>query len=196
MRTYVIRLRSLLAFGLALLTLAFIWLGLSDLDIYQKAAERVDKRTTTELVGTENPSANREEEENLPVITIEPKNSELQVKDYFFIEYRIERDRTRSEQIEILREIVNNQNSSSQMRQEAQQKLLIIAEELEKESKVESALLAKGFGEAVAVLQKDSAMVIISTDGLRQEEVAQICDVITKMTGCDLEEVVIVPKAP
>lgn len=105
-------------------------------------------------MGTENPSANREEEENLPVITIEPKNSELQVKDNFFIEYRIERDRTRSEQIEILREIVNNQNSSSQMRQEAQQKLLIIAEELEKESKVESALLAKGFGEAVAVLQK------------------------------------------
>lgn len=43
MRTYVIRLRSLLAFGLALLTLAFIWLGLSDLDIYQKAAEKSTK---------------------------------------------------------------------------------------------------------------------------------------------------------
>lgn len=192
-RTYVIKLRSLLAFGVAILALAFIWLGLSDLDLYQEASEKIDQKPPTELVAGGNAAVNDLEAQ--PVVTIEAKDKELK-KDNFFIEYKIDRDRTRSEQIEILREIVNNQNSSAQMRQEAQRKLLLITEALEKESKVENALLAKGYGEAVAVLQEGSAMVIISTDGLRQDEVAQVSDIVTKMTGCSPEEVVIVPKKP
>lgn len=191
MRTYFIKIRSLIAFGVALLALAFIWLGLSDLNLYQEASQRIDgvNQTTVSDSHLEDMASDIQ-----PTVTFEPQNIE-QKQDNFFIEYKIERDRTRSEQIEILREIVNNQNSSAQMRQEAQKKLIIIAEALEKESKVENALLAKGYGEAVAVMQESSVMVIISAESLRQDEVAQVSDIVTKMTGCRLEDVVIVPKA-
>ncbi len=192
MKTYIIRLRSLLAFGVALLTLTFIWLGLSESQFYQSASQQLGQVKQTQETQD---SAEPADAVLLPAVAVQPDSIEASKTDDFFLEYRIERERTRSEQVEILREIVNNENSSEQMRYEAQQKLMYIAEALEKESKVENALIAKGFSEAVAVMEQRSVMVIVSSDGLRQEEIAQVGDVVVKMTGCKLEDVVIVPKA-
>ena len=192
MKTYIIRLRSLLAFGVALLTLTFIWLGLSESQFYQSASQQLGQVKQTQETQD---SAEPADAVLLPAVAVQPDSIEASKTDDFFLEYRIERERTRSEQVEILREIVNNENSSEQMRYEAQQKLMYIAEALEKESKVEKALIAKGFSEAVAVMEQRSVMVIVSSDGLRQEEIAQVGDVVVKMTGCKLEDVVIVPKA-
>lgn len=189
MTTIFIRMKSLLIFALILLSAAFIWVGFEAVDLYQAAfleEQQAKQLQITEadvvLQGTE------------PAVAITPQESNFQ-KDNFFSEYRIERDRTRSQQVEILREIVNNQNSSAQVRQEAQQKLMRITEYLEKESKIENALIAKGFKEAVVVIQQNSVMVIVQSNGLRQDEIARISDIVIKVAECKIEDVVIVPKA-
>jgi len=193
MRTIFVRLRSLLAFGVFVLIISFAWLFVSSLDIYQEAVQRVNRTLAPEQTAPE--TEETASVENEPVVAIVPQESGP-VKDSFFSEYKMERDRKRSEQVEILREIVNNPNSSAQMRLEAQQKLIKISDSLEKESKLENALVAKGFQEAVAVIQQGSVMVFVPSSGLRQDEVAQISDIVVKIAGCKPEEVVIVPKAP
>lgn len=202
MTAIIIRLKSLILFGLLLLGLAFVWIGITSLDLYQQAIQPERKASltapavipaqgdkTTPAQAPETPAAPTQ-----PTLALTPQEQNTG-KDNFFSEYRIERDRKRSEQVEILREIVNNANSSAQMRQEAQQKLIKISESLEKESKIENALIAKGFKEAVAVIQLDSVMIIVSSNGLRQDEIARISDIVVKVTGCKMEDVVIVPKS-
>lgn len=189
MTTIFIRMKSLLLFGLVLLCIYFVWLGYVGLDKAQEASllNLKDKAPSAEPVAA--PANNQ----TPPTVTIVPQETKGS-SDSFFGEYRIERDRTRSEQVEILREIVNNPNSSAQMRQEAQQKLIKIADNLEKEYKVENALIAKGFKDAVVVIQPESVMVIIASNGLRQDEIARIADMVVKVVGCKMEDVVIVPK--
>ncbi len=118
----------------------------------------------------------------------------IETGDDFFSEYRIERNRTRSERAELLREIVNNPASLAQTRQEAQVKLIEISDELEKESKIESALLAKGFHDAVAVIQAQAVMVIVPSAELLPEEAIKVADVVAKTVDCAWEDVIIVPR--
>lgn len=181
MTTFFVRLRSILLFGAVLICASLIWIGFAGLDKYKAV---VDNSVYEER---QNPV-----EASVTIIS----DGENLSKDNFFNEYRIERDRRRSERVEILREIVNNANSSANMRQEAQQKLITISDVLEKESKIENALVAKGFNDAVVVIQKDAVMVIVPSSGLREDEIVRISDIVIKVVGCKIEDVVIVPKAP
>lgn len=188
MTTIIIRLKSCIIFGVALLALSLVWLGITGWESYKS----VFADNTTPVNEQEEVRGPVVEE---PLVTIVPQE-EGGSKDNFFTEYRIERERTRSEQIEILREIVSNPNSSAQLRQEAQRKLIGISDNLEKESKIENTLIAKGFRDAIVVIQQEAVMVIIPSNGFRQDEIARIADIVVKIVGCELEDVVIVPKAP
>lgn len=112
----------------------------------------------------------------------------------FFIEYRIERDRSRSEQISILREIINNPNSDEASKKEAQRKLLALTDKLEKELEIESLIRARGYKEALAYIHDEAVDVIIHTNGLEKDDVAKIGDIIIKVTGFNTEDVTIIEK--
>jgi stage III sporulation protein AH len=177
MTTIFIRFKSLLTFGLVLLSVSFVWFTITSFNQEEKTKS---EETGSSLTAIE------------PTITIVPE--ETIEKESFFSEYRLERDRTRSEQIEVLNEIINNANSSTEVRADAQQKLLLLTENLGKETKIETAIIAKGFTEAVAVMQAQSVLVIVPSKGLRQDEIAKIADIVTKIAECRWEDVIIVPK--
>lgn len=111
----------------------------------------------------------------------------------YFMEYKLERDRIRSRQIEILREIVNNPNSVSENRMEAQQRLFLISGNMERELELENLLAAKGFDQTAALIQPSSVTIVVGKTDLKQEEVAKISDFAVKTTGYKIEDVVIVP---
>ena len=186
MTTIIIRLKSLLIFGVVLLGISFVWIGLrtflpGQAELPASITEEAMQKTAEQITD--------------PTVTIVAEEPTQKLNDSFFSEYRIERERTRSERVEILREIVSNVNSSAQMRLEAQQKLIKISDDLEKESKIENALRAKGFVDAIAVIQPESVMVIVPSNGLRQDEIVRIADIVVKVAVCKMEDVVIVPKA-
>lgn len=190
MTTLFIRFKSLMVFGLVLLSMSFVWFVLTSYHQEEKIAAEVES-----ISETENAEAAAEQEKvSEPSIMI-VSQEEKEVKDSFFSEYRLERERTRSEQVEILNEIINNPNSNAEVRSDAQEKLLLFTKNLGQETKIENALLAKGFTEAVAVIEAPSVMVIVPSQGLRQDEIARIADLVIKIAGCKMEDVVIVPKA-
>ena len=139
---------------------------------------------------------NREQpEETIPVSSpIEVSNEiEVNITSNYFVEYKLERDRIRSRQIEILREIVNNPNSVSENRMEAQQRLFLVSDNMEKELELENLLTAKGFSQTAVLIQPSVVTIVVGRANLSHEEIARIADVAVKTTNFDLENIVIVP---
>jgi stage III sporulation protein AH len=114
--------------------------------------------------------------------------------DKFFAEYRLARDRVRSQQADNLREIVNNPKSVVETIREAQKRLLSLNENLTKELLVENMLRAKNYNDAIVFLQDGAVTVIVQAKELNQQDIAKIADLITRTTGKSAQEMVIIPK--
>lgn len=112
----------------------------------------------------------------------------------FFIEYRLERERVRGEQLELLQGIVDDGASDSEIRKNAQKKLVQMTDSMEQELQLESLIKAKGYDEAALFLRRDSANVILGRENIQEEDIIIIADMVSRITGCDLDKVVVIPK--
>jgi stage III sporulation protein AH len=111
----------------------------------------------------------------------------------FFVEYRFDRENKRKEEIEYIREIVDNPNSEIEMKNEAQTQLLEITDTMEKELTIEGLLKAKGFNDSIVIFNQDYVSVIVEKDELAPEEVAQILDIVKRESGKTAENIKIIP---
>lgn len=112
----------------------------------------------------------------------------------FFAEYRIERERNRGQQIELLREIVNNQSNQLKAREAASQRLVRISEDLEKEMKSENLVKSKGFRECVVITQPHNTTIIVQADNLEPAEEKDIAQLVSDTVGCNEEKVCIIKR--
>lgn len=112
----------------------------------------------------------------------------------FYAEYRIERDRLRSERIDLLREVTKNAKSEDSSRQKAQDAIIKITVDRQKELEMENLIKAKGFPDALVFMRDNSVNTIIKTNTLSKEEVMQIADIISRSTGVRPEDITISTK--
>jgi stage III sporulation protein AH len=111
----------------------------------------------------------------------------------FFTSFKIEREETRREEIEYVRTVLNQDNLDEAQIAQAQDKILAIAEGMEKELTVEGLLEAKGFSPVVAVFHPGSANIIVGCESLTEEQVTQIADVVVREGGIAMEDINIIP---
>ena len=130
------------------------------------------------------------------VFNLAKKDKDKQEEEDFFVEYRIERDQARSEQINLLREMINNPNSDKEVKNKAQSKLLAITNNLEEEMEIESLIQARGYKDGIAFIHNNSVEVIVAAESLNQQDVAKIGDLITNTTDVDLKDITIIEKSP
>ena len=100
-----------------------------------------------------------------------------------FSEMTLSRRKARDEAIEVLTGVAESSTAIDSMKQEALSSLQSIAADIESEANIESLVMAKGFSECVAVVNGDTASVIVKTDGLLDSEVAQISEIVYEQTG-------------
>jgi len=112
----------------------------------------------------------------------------------FFVEYRLERDRTRSQQIDLLREIVNNQNSAQETRGEANRRLLGISQAIDVEMRLENLIKAENFKDVVVFVQDKSVTIIVQTPVLTPVDKNKLTEIAVRATGLNGESVVVIPK--
>ena len=112
-----------------------------------------------------------------------PADWELDNSRNFFVEYRLERERVRSQEIDLLQQLVNNPNVSEESKAEAERKLLKIQGCMEIELLVEHALRAQNFDEAILIMQEEGAMVIVAAQDLSSQQILQIAEIAAKSTG-------------
>lgn len=108
-----------------------------------------------------------------------------------FSEYRMERERVRSRQMELLQNIAADAAVDAEARVAAQAELQELLATAAREAEIENLLRAKGYIDGVAVLDQGSAIVVVPAT-LTREEAAQIGDLVNRLTGIRLEHITIV----
>ncbi|NLC07326.1 MAG: SpoIIIAH-like family protein [Syntrophomonadaceae bacterium] len=133
------------------------------------------------LSALENQAISEMENELIPVTAVGAQAKENSRQ--FFAEFRMERDRIRSQQVELYREIINNPDSTTEIRQEAQQKLLNLTQEIDKEMKIENLLTARGYSEAVVFLQPQAVSVVVLSPGFTAEQKQSVIKLVSSVLG-------------
>lgn len=121
------------------------------------------------------------------------KEDSLRSKNYF-IEQRLARDKLRAGLIDRLNEIVNNDNTSDEMRIDAQKKIMKIGDLSEKELTIEGLVKAKGFEEVLAFLTDENIKIIVSRDELSEQDMVKILDIVMGETDLDASNIKIMKK--
>lgn len=111
----------------------------------------------------------------------------------FFTEYRLERDKIRSERSDLLRETIKNAKTED-ARQHAQDTMLKLVQEKQREMEIESLIKARGFADALVFIKDNSVNAVVKTTALSREEVTQVADIISRVAGIKAEDITISAK--
>jgi hypothetical protein len=109
-------------------------------------------------------------------------------RDYF-VEYRLERGRRRSEEMDIYREIINNPNTSAEVRAEAQQNLMTLAKAMETELNAENLINSKGYADSVLFYKDGYANVVVKAETITDANAIEIADIVAATTGLEIDKV-------
>lgn len=120
--------------------------------------------------------------------TVETTTNEVETKetnqtnseDYYFTTSKLDRNNMYSELLETYQEIYNNANATAEAKTEALAKINNINNTKNAIMIAENLILAKGFKDAVIFVNEGSVSVIIKSEELKQEEVAQIQNIVSR----------------
>ena len=129
------------------------------------------------------PEVSNTEQKEVLQTDLEDTAGTAEGKDDFFATSVISRERARDEAIEVLQSVVDSAASASSEREEAAAGIAKIAANIEQENAIESLLHGKGFADCVAILQENGATVIVGAEGLLENEITQIQEVVYESAG-------------
>ncbi len=112
----------------------------------------------------------------------------------YFSATQVSRQRARDEALEVLQSVVDNVDSTEAMKSEALAEIAAIADEIQKEADIESLITAKGFEACVAVLNGDTASIVVKAEELQAAQIAQINAIVYEQAGIVPSGVTIIHK--
>lgn len=108
-------------------------------------------------------------------------------EDYYFTTSKLERNTMYSELLETYQEMYNNTNATAEAKSDALSKINNINNTKNAIMISENLILAKGFEDAVIFVNEGSVSVIIKADELKQEDVAQIQNIVSRELNVSAE---------
>jgi len=116
-------------------------------------------------------------------------DTSTKVEDYYFTNSKLERNNMYSESLETYQEIYNNSNSTAESKQDAISKINTINNTKNSIMIAENLIKAKGFEDVIIFVNEQSISVIIKAEELKQEEVAQIQNIISRELNVEAEKI-------
>ncbi|ADI01205.1 hypothetical protein Slip_0421 [Syntrophothermus lipocalidus DSM 12680] len=115
----------------------------------------------------------------------------------FFSEYRLERERTRDQQVELLREMLNNANLDPKSREKAAARLVEISMTIDREMKAEALVKARGYEDCVVIVQPSLTTVIVSYKGaaIPLDEENELKEQVASVIQCRPNHVCVITRA-
>lgn len=123
-----------------------------------------------------------------------PAAAPAPASEAFFTEGRMERDRARSQQMELLKELIAQPQASAEARARAEAELLALSRRAAQEAEIENLLRARGFRDALVYLYSNSAVVVVRAGSLTPAQVAQVADAVSRVAGIPFESVSVLAK--
>lgn len=116
------------------------------------------------------------------------------LNDNYFSQAVMDRQKARDEALEVLQIVVDNNDAVASAKETALQQMSKIAEDMQKESNIESLVESKGFEECVAVINEGKCNIIVKSDGLMANQISQIKEIIYEQAGINPIDVKIIEK--
>ncbi len=112
----------------------------------------------------------------------------------FFVEYRLQRDRVRGQEIEILKDFIDNPNTSPEGKKKAESQLLLLVDIMEKELLTENLVKAQGHKDAIFFYRDSKAHLVLKSRDISEKQFAQLVEIVSVIAGINMEDVVIIEK--
>lgn len=104
--------------------------------------------------------------------------------DTYFSAASLSRDQARDEALAVLQTVLSNEDALEETKNQALADISRIALEIEKESNIEALVRAKGFENCIAVLNGDTASIVVKGESeLVASQVAQINEIVYEQSG-------------
>ena len=101
------------------------------------------------------------------------------VLDGYFSEAKLSKDNSRSRALEILNETAVNESFDGDVRRQAQDKIVSIAENTEKETIIENLAKAKGYKNISVYIDGESVEIIVKKDNFSSDDAKTIKEIVT-----------------
>lgn len=112
--------------------------------------------------------------------------------DDYFASARLSREKARDESVELLKKVVSSSGETDAAKQKAVSQANAIAQDIVKESEIESLIKAKGFSDCVVFLQNGECSVVAKTKSPSQEDAILIRDIVAGQSGLSYDKIKIV----
>ena len=138
---------------------------------YVNSVEEVDENSG---------EAAQETSENAQTQTSSEEKSEpASAEANYFEQARLDKEKSRSRSLEILNETASNERFDSEIRKKAGDKILAQAQNIEKESQIESIAQSKGYGEICVYIDDDKADITVRKDGFSEQDALKLTEIAT-----------------
>lgn len=144
----------------------------------------IDRKGETVAVMTDTVSEN-EAEAKTDLLDVENEDG---YGDYF-AKARYERDCARSEETELIKASAQEGEEGSELAVKNAEKLEVYAKNMADETAIENMVIAKGYQDCVAFVDESGVKVVVKSDTLDFEGVAQIKDIVVEQTGVKTTEI-------
>lgn len=111
----------------------------------------------------------------------------------FYENYRLEREKVRSESLELLKSIIEDPQADAEAKKTARQEEIVMAKNMEQELLIETLLAAKNIPNAAAFIQDEKITVVID-EQVDDQMAGKIADIVDGITGIGYENVVIITR--
>ena len=105
------------------------------------------------------------------------------VSDNYFASALVSRQRARDEAMEVLQSVVDTAGNSEEVKAQALSDISKLAMAIEQEANIETLIMSKGFEQCVAIINDDSARIIVSGSNLTPAQLAQINSIVYEQAG-------------
>ena len=94
----------------------------------------------------------------------------------------------------VLREVADSPDAMQDAKEDALESIERMVNEMNCEVNIETLVKAKGFEECVAVISEEKCSVIVKSEGLKDDQVAQILDIVITESDLSPENITIIEK--
>ncbi len=112
----------------------------------------------------------------------------------FFAEYRMERERVRSKEVENLKEVINQEKCSQEARDAAALRLVKISETVEKEVKTESLIKSQGYKDCAIIIQAETTTVVVLSSTLRLDQEEELKKTVSRSIPCPQDSICVIAR--
>lgn len=113
----------------------------------------------------------------------------------FFSATQVSRARARDEALEVLQSVIDDANVDAESKAAAYESITKIAKQMDDEANIESLIVAKGFAQCVAVLNDESASIVVKAESeLTAAQLSQINEIVFVQSGILPENITVIQK--